>query len=156
MTEVVVEAGRRDGPRPDDPRRIESSVITMRLAHGALAVLDQSWLHPSGYDVRIEIFSEGSAVGAGLSPRTPTHHLELPDAADAMGPWTGYLDRFETAYRAELGAFLACCRGVRPPVSGARDGLEAMRIAVAATRSHVERRRVSLDEIPGLAWQDVA
>jgi myo-inositol 2-dehydrogenase / D-chiro-inositol 1-dehydrogenase len=153
VTEVVVEAGRRDGPRPDDPRRIESAVVTMRLAHGALAVLDQSWLHPTGYDMRIEIFSEESAVGAGLSTRTPTRQLDLAEPDD---PWEGYLERFEPAYRAELAAFLACCRGIRPPVTGARDGLEAMRIAVAATRSHVERRRVSLDEIPGLAWQDVA
>jgi len=45
---------------------------------------------------------------------------------------------------------------MRPSSSSARDGLEAMRIAVAATRSHVEGRGVHLDEIAGLARAVVA
>jgi myo-inositol 2-dehydrogenase/D-chiro-inositol 1-dehydrogenase len=153
VTEVSVDAGRRDGARPIDPREIESAVVSMRLSGGTLAVLEQSWLHPAGYDVRIELLSEGAAVTGGLSPRTPARHT---DWSEPVEPWPGYLERFEPAYRAELAAFLSCCRGVRPPVSGARDGLEAMRIAVAATRSHVDGRRVSLDEIEGLARREVA
>jgi len=153
VTEVSVEVGRRDGTQPVDPREIESAVVTMRLSGGTLAVLEASWLHPAGYDVRIELLSEGAAVTGGLSPRTPAHHA---DWSEPIEPWSGYLERFEAAYRAELAAFLSCCRGIRPPVSRARDGLEAMRIAVAATLSHVERRRVSLDEIEGLARREVA
>ncbi|MGH2401601.1 MAG: Gfo/Idh/MocA family oxidoreductase [Candidatus Limnocylindria bacterium] len=153
VIEVSVEAGRRDGSRPVDPREIESAVVTMRLSGGTLAVLEASWLHPAGYDTRIELVSEAAAVTGGLSPRTPAWHLEWSSPAE---PWSGYLERFEAAYRAELEAFLACCRGIRPPVSTARDGLEAMRVAVAATRSHVEGRRVGLDEIAGLAKVSVA
>jgi myo-inositol 2-dehydrogenase/D-chiro-inositol 1-dehydrogenase len=154
VVDVYVEAGRRDGARPDDARRIESAVISMRLSGGSLAVLDCSWLHPSGYDNRIELLTESAAVTGGLSPRTPSRHADW--ATEPVEPWSGYRERYEPAYRAELEAFLACCRGVRPPISSARDGLEAMRIAVAATRSHVERRRVALDEIPGLAPRGVA
>ena len=136
VIEVFVEAGRRDGTRPDDPRLIESAVFSMRLSGGTLAVLDQSWLHPGGYDNRIELFSETAAVTGGLSPRTPSQHADW--VAEPADPWQGYLERYEPAYRAELEAFLACCRGIRPPAATARDGLEAMRVAVAATRSHVQ------------------
>lgn len=153
VADVTVEAGRRDGRRPTDPREIESAVVSMRLSGGTLAVLEASWLHPSGYDIRIELVGEREAVSGGLSPRTPSRHTDWTDSTDA---WSGYLERFEAAYRAELVAFLGCCRGVRPPVSSARDGLEAMRIAVAATLSHVEGRRVALDEIAGLARTRVA
>ena len=154
VTEVVVEAGRRDGARPDDPRRIETAAVSMRLSGGGLAVLDASWLHPWGYDIRIELITESAAVTAGLSPRTPARHLDwTPEPADG---WRGYVERFAPAYRAEVEAFLAACRGDRPPAATARDGLEAMRIAVAATRSHVERRPVALDEIPGLSRREVA
>lgn len=154
VTEVFVQAGRRDGTRPDDPRRIESAAVSMRLSGGGLAVLDASWLHPWGYDVRVEFISESAALTAGLSPRTPARHVDwTPEPADG---WRGYVERFAPAYRAELEAFLATCRGERPPTSTARDGLEAMRIAVAATRSHVERRAVALDEIPGLSRREVA
>ena len=48
-----------------------------------------------------------------------------------------------------VGAFLAAARGEASPTSSARDGVEAMRIAVAATRSHLERRPVSLHEVDG-------
>jgi myo-inositol 2-dehydrogenase/D-chiro-inositol 1-dehydrogenase len=153
VVEVTAEAGRRDGSRPEDPREIECAVITMRLSGGTLAVLDAAWLNPMGYDCRIEILSESAAVTGGLSPRTPVLHADWSGPID---PWPGYLQRFEAAYRAELAAFLACCRGVRPPSTSARDGLEAMRVAVAATRSHVERRRVSVDEVAGLARPVVA
>jgi myo-inositol 2-dehydrogenase / D-chiro-inositol 1-dehydrogenase len=154
VAEVVVAAGNRDGSRPDDPRRIEKAVVSMRLSGGTLAVLDASWLQPWGYDNRVELIGESAAVTAGLSPRTPMQHIEwTPRPADG---WQGYLERYAPAYRAELEAFLLCCRGIRPPVATARDGLEAMRVAVAATRSHVERRPVALDEIPGLARRDMA
>jgi myo-inositol 2-dehydrogenase/D-chiro-inositol 1-dehydrogenase len=154
VSEVFVEAGRRDGTRPDDPREIESAVVSMRLSGGSLAVLDLSWLHPAGYDNRIELITESAAITGGLSPRTPARHADW--TAEPADPWRGYLERYEAAYRSELSAFVACCRGVRPPASTARDGLEAMRVAVAATRSHMERRPVALEEIPGLAHREVA
>ncbi|MDQ3690080.1 MAG: Gfo/Idh/MocA family oxidoreductase, partial [Chloroflexota bacterium] len=144
VTEVSVAAGRRDGSVPSDPREIESAIVTMRLAEGTLAVLEASWLHPTGYDTRIELVSETAAISGGLSPRTPLRHA---DWTDATAGWDGYLERFEDAYRAELVAFLESCRGNRTPATSAMDGLEAMRIAVAATRSFTEDRRVGLTEI---------
>ena len=65
----------------------------------------------------------------------------------AADPWTGYLERFADAYRAELIAFLAAARGEGQGAANVRDGLEALRVAVAATRSHVERRTVALSEV---------
>jgi myo-inositol 2-dehydrogenase/D-chiro-inositol 1-dehydrogenase len=72
---------------------------------------------------------------------------------DADGPplpgpgWTTFLTRFEPAYRAELLEFLRVARGEIPTPCTARDGLEAMRISVAASRSRIEHRPVRLEEI---------
>ena len=145
VVDVSVAASRRDALSVDDPRGIESAVVTMRMDGGSLAVLEASWLHPSGYDIRIELLSEGAAVTAGLSPRTPATHLDWP--LNTAPGWSGYLERFEPAYRAELTAFVAAARGDATPATTARDGLEAMRIAVAATRSFSEGRTVRLDEV---------
>ena len=155
VVEVSVQAARRNGSWSDDPRGIERAVTTMRLSDGTLAVLTSSWLHPAGYDTRLEIVAERAALSAGLSPRTPARHVDWPIEGAAPG-WTGYLERFERAYQAELVAFLAAARGEQEPATTARDGLEAMRIAVAATRSHVEHRRVLVDEIAGLEPLEVA
>lgn len=148
VVEVTADGSRRDGTRPSDPRGIETAVVSLRMSTGTLAVLEATWLHPIGYDNRVEIVTEGTHVSAGLSPRSPVSHVEWP-GVDTPDPWTHYLARFEAAYRAELESFLAACRGERSPASTARDGMEAMRIAVAATRAYRERRPVALDEIPG-------
>src|SRR5919108_3788361 len=154
VAEVSVTAGRRDGMPAADLREIERAVTVMWLSGGTLAVLQSSWLNPSGYDARVEVLTEQTVLSAGLSPRTPLRHLDWPDALGE--PWSHYLERFTDAYRAELTAFLAAARGERPPSTTARDGLEAMRVAAAATRPHVEQRRVGLDEVEGLARVEVA
>lgn len=149
VVEVTVDGSRHDDPRPDDPGDIETAVIVMRLSGGTLAILEATWLHPSGYDSRAELVADGVHLTMGLTDRTPATWLDGREAA-AHEPWQGYLDRFEAAYRAELEGFLAACRGERAPATSARDGLEAQRIAVAATRAYQQRRAVSLEEIPGL------
>lgn len=146
VVEVTVDGSRRDDARPADVRGIETAVVSMRLDGGALAVLEATWLHPGGYDIRAEVVADRAHVSMGLSPRTPARHADWPSTGDAE-PWTGYLERFEAAYRAELVAFLAAARGERPPASTARDGLESLRIAVAATRSYAERRTVAISEV---------
>ena len=146
VVEVTADGSRRDAPRPSDVNDIETAVVTMRMASGALAVLEASWLHPAGYDIRAEVVADRLHVTMGLSTRTPAEHADWP-SDDAAEPWSGYLERFEAAYRAELVAFLAAARGERPPASTARDGLEALRVAVAATRAYAEHRTVSMTEV---------
>lgn len=146
VVEVTADGSRRDDPRPSDVRGIETAVVSMRLASGALAVLEATWLHPGGYDIRAEVVADGAHLSMGLSPRTPAEHTDWP-VERAAPAWTSYLERFEAAYRAELVAFLASARGERPPSSSARDGLEALRIAVAATRAYAERRSVPMTEV---------
>ena len=146
VVEVTADGSGRDDPRPADVRGIESAVVSMRLASGTLAVLEATWLHPAGYDSRVEVIADHAHLTMGLSARTPAEHFDWLSEG-ATRPWPGYLERYEAAYRAELEAFLAAARGERPPSSTARDGLEALRIAIAATRSYAERRTVPLDEV---------
>ena len=148
VVEVSTTGSHRDGRPAEDPREIETVVVTMRMSDGALVSLDATWLHPGGYDIRAELIAEREHLTIGLSGRTPAEHLSWTDAPRG-NRWTGYLERFTDAYRAELVAFLAAARGEAAPSSSVRDGHEALRVAVAATRSHVERRPVALAEVHG-------
>jgi myo-inositol 2-dehydrogenase/D-chiro-inositol 1-dehydrogenase len=157
VVDVTADGSARDDPRPEDPRRIETAVVTMRLSGGTLAVLEATWLHPAGYDSRAELIADRAHLSMGLSPHAPIEHVDWPAAAgERREAWTGYLDRFAAAYRAELLSFLAAVRGERPPATTARDGLEAHRIALAATRSYAERRTVGMAEIRGALEREVA
>ncbi len=126
---------------------IDTGAVILTLADGTLGVLGQTRHNPRGYDIRMEVMGSADAVTVGVDPRTPLRSLELGVPSPAIDGWDSFLDRFEAAYRAELEAFLPVARGEAAPACTARDGLEAMRIAFAATRSRAEHRPVRLDEI---------
>jgi myo-inositol 2-dehydrogenase/D-chiro-inositol 1-dehydrogenase len=153
VIEVTAECADRDGRRPDDLARIETATVAMRLANGAMATLDATLLEPRGYDVRAELIGSRDSVSVGHTSRTPIRNLEADAGTD---PWPGWMERFRPAYRAELEAFLRFAGGGPRVGATVRDGLEAMRIAAAATRSFQTRRPVALDEIAGATLAGVA
>jgi myo-inositol 2-dehydrogenase/D-chiro-inositol 1-dehydrogenase len=125
---------------------VDTVGAVLRLVDGTVATLSQSRHNPRGYDIRMELVGSGDAVSIGLGPRTPTRSLRS-DGPDFGAGWDTFLTRFEPAYRAELDAFLHVARGERPSPCTARDGLEALRIAEAATLSRAEHRPVRVAEI---------
>jgi myo-inositol 2-dehydrogenase/D-chiro-inositol 1-dehydrogenase len=126
---------------------IDTAVATLRLASGAFAVLTVARHDPLGYDIRTELFGSKDSVSVGLGPRTPIRSVE-PGVPGPAGPvWENFLVRFEDAYRAELGAFVRVARGELPSPCSARDGVQALRLAEAATVAVKEHRIVGLAEI---------
>jgi myo-inositol 2-dehydrogenase / D-chiro-inositol 1-dehydrogenase len=126
---------------------IDTGAAILRLGDGTLGVLGQTRHDPRGYDVRMEVVGSRDSVTVGLGPRTPIRSLE-PDAPRAPeAAWTGFLDRFEVAYKEELRAFVQVARGAIPSPCTARDALEAMRISVAATQSLADGRPVRLADV---------
>jgi myo-inositol 2-dehydrogenase/D-chiro-inositol 1-dehydrogenase len=125
---------------------IDTTGAILTMADGTLGILSQTRRNPRGYDVRMELVGSGDAVSMGVGPRMPSRSLE-PDAPPPAPGWESFLTRFEVAYREELRAFIPVARGEAPSLCTARDGLAAMRIAVAATRSVAEHRAVELTTI---------
>lgn len=128
---------------------VDTAVATLRLDDGMLAVLTVARHDPLGYDIRTELFGSRDSVSVGLGPRTPMRSVE-PGVPPPAGPaWPNFLDRFEAAYVAEFAAFVRVAAGLEPSPCTAGDGVEALRVAEAATRSLHEHRPVAIAEIPG-------
>ena len=128
---------------------VDTAVATLRMADGSLGVLTVARHDPLGYDIRAELFGSKDSISVGLGPRTPIRSVE-PGVPPQAGPaWPHFLDRFSDAYAAEFRTFIAVARGEQPSPCTARDGVQALRIAEAATRSLHEHRPVRLGEIPG-------
>lgn len=126
---------------------VDSAVATLRLTDGTLGVLTTTRHDPLGYDIRTEIFGSKDSVSVGLGPRTPLRSVE-PGVPPPAGPaWSAFVDRFTDAYREELAAYLRLASGDGESACTARDGLEALRVAVAATRSLHQHRPVRLSEV---------
>lgn len=127
----------------------DTSAALIEMANGVLVVLTGGRHGPLGYDVRMEVFGSEDSISIGLGERTPLRSVE-PGAQPPKGPaYTGFLVRFEQAYRDELAHFLELVQGRADNPCTARDSLEALRIAMAAEESVSEHRPVRLKEISG-------
>ncbi len=125
---------------------VDTAVATLRCTDGTLAVLTVARHDPLGYDIRTELFGSKDSISVGLGPRMPLRSVE-PGVPPPAGPlWPNFLVRFEAAYMAELEAFIRVARGEIPSPCTARDGVAALLVAEAATRSRFEGRPVLVSE----------
>ena len=125
---------------------VDTAIITLRFANGALAVIDNSRKATYGYDQRVEVFgSKGSAAAENDCPST----VRLSDETGVMAdkPQYFFLERYKEAFISEMRAFLdAVATGKACPVTG-EDGLQDLLVALAAKKSLAECRPVKLSEI---------
>ncbi len=113
---------------------IDTAVISLKLANGALGVIENSRKAVYGYDQRIEVFgSQGMAFADNNTPTRMTVMSESGTVSDK--PLYFFLERYQAAFVAEMQAFVqAIQKDEAPPVSG-NDGLAPVLIALAAKES---------------------
>jgi myo-inositol 2-dehydrogenase/D-chiro-inositol 1-dehydrogenase len=126
---------------------VDTATVSLAFSNGTLGVLTGARHDPVGYDVRLEIFGSRDSVAVGWDARTPLHSLEPGMPASSARPYSSFLDRFDTAYRAELQAFidLVCGRAENP--CPAAEAEPALRTALACDVSRREHRPVRVAEI---------
>ena len=122
---------------------IDTAITTLRLANGALCVIDNSRQARYGYDQRFEAFgSKGNFVADNLRATTVESFLEGGVFTDL--PPVNFVERYREAFIAELRAFVACVQAGVPVSVTADDALAAVRVAAAAKRSMIENRPVEV------------
>ncbi|QBJ98204.1 oxidoreductase [Rhodococcus sp. ABRD24] len=130
VEQVSADGGALSRPELAEIDDFDTAIAMLRLDDGTLAVLTAGRWQPLGYDVRAEILGEQGNLLAGadqaqeLGAQITPHHR-------------GYWDRFATAYRAQVDAFLVEVAGGthHPAAGGWRDSHAALRCALAAERS---------------------
>jgi myo-inositol 2-dehydrogenase/D-chiro-inositol 1-dehydrogenase len=123
---------------------VDTAVTSLRLANGALAVIENSRRAIYGYDQRIEVF--GSRGCAEARNEVPARiRLSTVDGVHSEKPLYFFLERYQQSFVAELEAFFACIRNDDDPLVGGRDGLMSLLIGLAATRSLQEKRPIPVE-----------
>ena len=130
--------------RHDD---VDMTALTLVLEGGVLASITGARANPLGYDHRTEVIGSRDAACAGWTERTPLRSADPNGVAEPVDPYPAFPDRFGAAYRNELEAFVALCRGAAENRSPGGSALEALRVAVAADRSRAEHRPVATSEV---------
>jgi myo-inositol 2-dehydrogenase/D-chiro-inositol 1-dehydrogenase len=125
---------------------IDTAVITLKFANGALGVIDNSRKAVYGYDQRVEVFgSEGSVCTNNDFPNTA--EISTAGGVKRDNPKFFFLERYHDSYIDETRQFIDSVLNGKPvPVDG-YDALQAERIAFAAKMSLLEGRPVKLEEV---------
>jgi myo-inositol 2-dehydrogenase/D-chiro-inositol 1-dehydrogenase len=126
---------------------VDEAVAVLRMDDQTLVTAQTSRNNGQGYDVRMEISGTRANATVGLEPKVPLVSVEPGAAFPDADPWVDFIARFEACYGAELAAFVDVARGKTPSPCPIDEALEALSIAVAATRSCREGRVVRLSEI---------
>ncbi|HLZ09929.1 MAG TPA: Gfo/Idh/MocA family oxidoreductase, partial [Chloroflexota bacterium] len=124
---------------------VDYGIVTLRFRHGALGVVQNSWRAPWGYEIRAEVIGSQGKVVTELDEKVPTRlYTERGFIGERHHQ---FLERFRDAYRLELQAFVDFLQTGEKPSPDARDGLRALLVSDAATRSRRENRWITIDEM---------
>ena len=146
ITEVFAVGGVLVDPAIGQAGDIDTAIITLRFANGALGTIDNSRQAAYGYDQRVEVFGSLGMIAA--ENNTPDRAvLSDKDGVHGALPLHFFLERYTESYVSEMRAFIRSIQeGTPPPVTGL-DGRMPVAIALAAARSIAESRPVQLNEI---------
>ncbi|MBC8447861.1 MAG: inositol 2-dehydrogenase [Chloroflexi bacterium] len=146
VTEVYAAGGVLVDPEIGQAGDIDTAIVTLRYAGGALGTIDNSRRAVYGYDQRVEVF--GSEGMVAVTNDTPDSAL-VSDSTGVHGslPLFFFVERYTDSYIAEMQAFVECIQQDRePPVTGI-DGRIPVVMGYAAGKSYAENRPVRLSEI---------
>jgi len=146
VSELYAAGGVMVDPKIGQVGDIDTAVITLRYAHGAIGTIDNSRKAVYGYDQRVEVFgSEGMVVVSNNKPDTA--EWSTADGVHSSLPLFFFVERYIDSYIAEMRAFMECIQQDKtPPVTG-MDGRIPVVMGYAARKSYAENRPVKLSEI---------
>jgi myo-inositol 2-dehydrogenase/D-chiro-inositol 1-dehydrogenase len=125
---------------------LDTAIISMRFANGALGSIDNCRKAVFGYDQRAEVLGSDGMISVD-NDRPNTARLSTSKAVQEDLPLFFFLERYTEAFVAEIKEFVRCVKeGVEPPVSG-MDGRASVVMAKAARLSYDKGRPVKLSEI---------
>lgn len=125
---------------------VDTAIITMKMANGALAVIDNSRKAAYGYDQRAELFGSKGMV-ATSNDTVSSAVISNADGVTGEKPLFFFLERYMGSFSEEMRQFTeAVINDTEVPV-GIHAGLQSVKIGLAARKSVKEHRPVKISEI---------
>lgn len=146
VVEVYAAGGVLVNPEIGKAGDIDTAVITLKLANGAIGVIDNSRKAVYGYDQRAEVFgSKGAVQTSNDTNSTAVYSCEAGVIAEK--PKYFFLERYMQSFAEEIRCFIDSIVNDTPTAVNGNDGLQPVLIALAAQKSLEEERPVKLSEV---------
>jgi scyllo-inositol 2-dehydrogenase (NAD+) len=113
---------------------IDNAIASLTFANDTLGAVDLSRSGIYGYDISTEILGLEGTLRIGYLRETPVMVMTKNSVAHDTVPY--FMERFRDAYTTQLQNFAQNVQQQRPAPITIEDGMEALRIGVAATRAH--------------------
>ena len=124
---------------------IDNAVASLTFSSGKLGVVDLSRSGIYGYDISTEILGSEGTLKIGYLRETPVMLLTKNSVAHDTVPY--FMERFRDAYTTQLQNFAQNVLQHRTPPITIADGLEALRLGVAATRAQESGKSVTVADV---------
>lgn len=144
--EIYVEAAALVDPAIGEAGDVDTAVITMKMENGSLVTIDNSRKAVYGYDQRVEVFGSKGMVNVS-NDTVSSAVVSSADGVTAEKPLYFFLERYMQAYAGEIKSFVQAIERDGDTAVGIIDGLESVRMGLAAKKSLEEHRPVGLSEI---------
>lgn len=122
---------------------IDSTAVTIRTRRGRLAQINTSRRAAYGYDQRFEVLGSKGMLQAGNHRPTEVFAHNAVNVSEDK-PEHFFLERYRIAYANEMAHFFDALASGKPVQTTILDGVKALELADAATRSWRERRAIEL------------
>ena len=134
VTEVYTNGVVLVDPAIGEAGDVDTAIVTLKFANGAIGVINNSRKAVYGYDQRVEVFGSAGCITAdNETPNLTTLYTE--SGVMRQKPLYFFLERYNEAFIAEAQSFVNAVTQDKPVVVGATDGLKPVLIAMAAKKS---------------------
>lgn len=125
---------------------VDTALIALKFKNGAIGVIDNCRKACYGYDQRLEVFGTGGQASAAND--TPTNVSYINEKGNMTDkPLYFFLERYMQSFTDEMTEFINAVQNDELTKTTVNDGLEALRLGLAAKLSVKEHRPVKLSEI---------
>lgn len=122
---------------------LDTALVSIRFANGAMATADASFRSAYGYDVRAEVYGSNGMATAGDGRVDTAWHYSATGVNRPQVNW--YRDLFGASYLAEMAHFVECVKTGQAPAVTGQDGRASLVMADAAVESMQTQRPVKID-----------
>jgi predicted dehydrogenase len=114
---------------------LDYTLVTMRLRSGAIAHIEGTWCDPGGFRVSFEICGDSGMLEYDSAQMVALRVARRAEAGQAGGVEVPESPAVENPYYLELRHFVECYQSGQPPEITGEDGMEAVRLTLAAIES---------------------